>query len=344
MRTLAVVAFLFAPIVAWPQEITGRVVDSATGRGIAHAEVWTTNDYEWTDSMGAFAIKSSSYGRNDVAAKRNDYLERHRTVDIRVGIIGTATIVLHRAPPPCCALAGEWEVRLVLDSAGALVKQRPTARQVTGRMIFGPKIPAPYPPQPLPDDAIVEESGRNYVDVSPFFGGPVAPQVSTTIKRGEGPLLQEVVGSVAGGDLVDINTIPRVSHGGLALSGRIHGDSLIAGRWYERAYCCGATGHFTMRRVSHETPEVHDPLPPPPDSQGGAGRVRVRVWDESVGRYIVAFYGWRLSDGTRDFGILTADTRDGRGLEEVMLPGNYCGEKDWERTDVTVRVGEPCRN
>lgn len=48
--------------------------------------------------------------------------------------------------------------------------------------------------------------------------------------------------------MVTIDFIPRVSHGGVTMVGRIVDDS-VRGSWHQRSYCCGAWGTFIMWRT-----------------------------------------------------------------------------------------------
>ncbi|HEU4880766.1 MAG TPA: hypothetical protein VFT45_00935, partial [Longimicrobium sp.] len=52
---------------------------------------------------------------------------------------------------------------------------------------------------------------------------------------------------VFSGDSVEITLIPRISHGGVSMEGRVR-DGVVAGKWVQRAYAGGAVGTFEMRR------------------------------------------------------------------------------------------------
>jgi len=90
--------------------------------------------------------------------------------------------------------------------------------------------------------------GLHQVDFTPFFGGPVARDVSTSV-FGDGPdLFHEVQASIPAGDSVDITFIPRMSHGSLWLHGRIRADT-IRGMWWQAMFGRGARGRFVMTRT-----------------------------------------------------------------------------------------------
>jgi hypothetical protein len=253
---------------------------------------------------------------------------------------------------------------MVLDSANQMAP-RPTARIVEGRIIFSPTIPNPRPFDVMPpDDSAPMEYGRFYIDFRPFFGGPVARDVSTTIEGGTGgTLLKEAEGVVVTGDSVGIRLIPRMTHGSMGLAGKIRGDSIV-GSWVQSAYCCGARGRFVMRRLSHDPPQLHEPPPAPPappEDRRTWGSARVRVWEESAGHYVILGHTLHEPDGSWKSLYHTGGDPDGWGKTIELAPGQYgvvisdfpCGIKTWfllrkfeqrftvatgQLTDVTIRL------
>ena len=144
--------------------------------------------------------------------------------------------------PTATLLGGEWEVHFALDSSNPYLPP-PTARHVTGTVVFTDTAAT--------SDVIVEARrgwiARYHADFSPFFGTPIARDVSTSII---GPMDTDFMTRahwwIDGRTLVVILT-PQMSHGPVAFTGRLFGDSLH-GDWYQRAYCCGAYGRIVMRR------------------------------------------------------------------------------------------------
>jgi hypothetical protein len=322
--------------------IAGHIVDSATGRPIARAVVAAMPWGTVADSNGAFAFWGDKPGTDTVQASRIDYAKSSQAVSVMMHRTTYVDFRLRRLPPPCCRLLGQWRVSMVLDSANPMAP-RPKARRVEGYIAFGPSIPNPDPAFNIapPDDSAPMEYGRFSIDFRPFFGGQVAPDVSRTIFGGNGPtLLKEAEGVVVTGDSLYILLIPRMTHGSIWLTGRIRGDS-ITGTWAQSAYCCGATGHFAMLRVSHEPPAFHEPPPPaapvPPEDRTTWGKARVRVWEESEGRYVILGHQLHLPDGSWKSAYHTGGQLDGWGKTVELPPGEYgvvitdfpCGTKTW---------------
>jgi hypothetical protein len=99
-------------------------------------------------------------------------------------------------------------------------------------------------------DPTVDEFGEYRIDLRPFFGPDFAGSASYTVFEGrEGAdLLTEAEGHVYNDRQVEINFIPRLSHGGLSLGGVIRGDS-IRGTWFKREYGSRFEGSFVMKRA-----------------------------------------------------------------------------------------------
>jgi hypothetical protein len=249
------------------------------------------------------------------------------------------------------ALQGVWRLELTLDSAGAS-GPRPTQRIISGEIAFarfggdsayGRRAPS------------TDRFGRFDVDFTPFFGGRVASDVSTTIAapfdRG---LVTEATGELHSRDSVRIELIPRMSHGGLSLHGLFLGDS-ARGVWRLNAYCCGASGRFALRRESRDSPDIQPPprrQPPPPLDTTVLGKVRVRMWEVSQGRYVGIEHGL-LAGQSSKWAYHTSNDADGWGKAFWLKPGAYAIEirsypcrgqflslKHAEEHPFTVRVGE----
>ena len=225
-----------------------RVVDAATRKPVSDAYVstGTLGSMAVTDSAGWGCMRSLSEQAGTLEVSRTGY---H---DIRFVLIGaTGQLVRHevtfeRVEPPCCDLRGRWSVTFHLDKP-AEFHPNPSARTVTGEVSLGPRH---HPPEDGDDlDSLVRVArGLHAVDFTPFFEGPVARDVSTSI-FGSGPdLLREVTATIPSSDDVRIVFIPRMSHGSLSLDGRIRNDT-IRGEWVQNAMCCGARGRFKMHRI-----------------------------------------------------------------------------------------------
>jgi len=195
-------------------------------------------------------------------------------------------------------LDGRWRIVLTLDSAGR--DQQPTARTAVGVVALSRSYPRVFEQRGTPDPYVREVAGLHWVDLTPFFGSQIASDVSTSVSgRVDSLFARETEAAAFHGDSVHMDFIPRISHGGLSLAGRLRGDT-VAGIWIQRAYCCGAKGTFIMVRESSDA--GHLPLPPPPRVQARdtlpdsiGGRVFVRVWDEAQQRYLRGRHEFRLS-------------------------------------------------
>ncbi len=245
---------------AWAIDI--RVTDAVTASPVTDAEAWTGagGGMAVTDSSGRACIRALAAGAETLQVSRPGYRTASTVLTGVAGQVVTRVLLFHRVPDPCCDLRGRWRVSFHLESP-AERGPRPASRTVAGELELGPRI---LPMQPGDDiDSLVHVvRGLHHVDFSPFFGGPVGQDVSTSI-FGEGPdLLHEVRASVLMGDSVHVTFIPRMTHGSLSLAGRIRSDT-IRGRWVQNAYCCGARGTFIMTRAG---PADTTPFPSPSGS------------------------------------------------------------------------------
>jgi hypothetical protein len=158
-----------------------------------------------------------------------------------------------------------------------------------------------------------------------------------------------------GADSVTFEFSPRIDHGGLSLYGRLAGDS-ATGRWWQRAFGGGATGHFVMRRLSSRA--VHVALPPtppapPPFDTTQLGAFRVRIFDRASKRYFVTEYDLRVGPSWISADFRTGKGPDGWGPVVRREQGHFgvyikffqCGDKFWAldreiERPFTVRKGE----
>lgn len=240
---------------AWAAAV--HVTDSVTRKPVDNARVYSMPASGETDSLGWLCLRSLAEAAETFFVSRPGYRSDSVILNGIPGQVVRHELRFVRVPRPCCDLRGQWQITLHMDSAAAL-GPRPTARTVTGGVNLGPRY---QPPQEYDDlDSLVRiVRGLHQVDFKPFFGGPYARDVSTSI-FGDGPnLFYEVEAMVTAGDSVRITFIPRMSHGGLSLTGRIRSDT-IRGTWIQNAYCCGARGRFTMSRMGpvDTTPPVEN--------------------------------------------------------------------------------------
>ena len=231
--------------------VVGHVVEAETGRPLPFLVVSLDSfPFGMVDTTGYYEIPHVPQlpeGQHEVRIRSRPYLSQSKIFTLREGFTDTVDFALEYGPDACCRLEGAWAVTLKMDSA-ALVGPRPTARVTGGAILFADSLANDWL-RTGGDSRMTYEAGRFDVDLAPFFGGPFAQDVSTTVMGPGGPdLLREASGSVFSGDSVGITLIPRMTHGGLSLSGRILGDS-VTGDWIQNAYCCGAYGTFVMRRT-----------------------------------------------------------------------------------------------
>ncbi len=233
--------------------VVGRVFDDRTSKPLPRMVV-LLDDYPLsiTDSAGWYEVSLDRFmepGWHEINVGEAGFIEERRKAWMDRGTLDTIDLRLPRAPRPNARLRGEWRVSLVLKERGAL-GPTPTKREVSGMIAFRDTFPPVWPNRTAPDSFVTEEVGRYDIDLTPFFGGQIAKDVSsTTFGSTAGSFTIEATGSVFSQDSVHIDLIPRISHGGLSFVGRMRGDS-ITGNWTQRAYCCGARGTFVMRRVS----------------------------------------------------------------------------------------------
>jgi hypothetical protein len=230
--------------------LTGTVRDAQTGEPM-HANVIPEVGWEFAGPDGRFTVHYLQPGRQTVRVEQRGFIAETRTVELVPGQTTTLDVSLRRAPPPCCVLDGKWHVRFVLRSR-SLVGPEPRDSAVEGLLTFADSVPDPLHDRFPPPTNVRVENGLSDVDFTPFFGGRIARDVSTTVMGATGGnFAREMVGQVFNGDSVEITLIPRISHGGVSMWGRISGG-VVTGEWEQRAYAGGATGTFEMRREGPE--------------------------------------------------------------------------------------------
>jgi hypothetical protein len=192
-------------------------------------------------------MRSLAESPETLSVDRRGYQDQKVVIDGRIGELVRRDLQMLRVPAPCCDLRGRWHIEMQLDSP-AMMYKHPKGRAVSGDVTLGPRT---LPPEEGDDlDSLVRiVRGLHTVDFKPFFGGPVAPDVSRTIFGGGPDLFHEVRAEVPSGDSVSMTFIPRMTHGSIWFSGRLQGDT-VRGKWTQMAYAGGAEGHFVMTRLS----------------------------------------------------------------------------------------------
>jgi len=318
--------------------VVGVVVDDATGLPVRDASVFGEFTGGDTDSTGRFDVPHVPAGTQSLRVAKRGYVQTAIQATVHPPQETQVLVRLRRAPLPCCVLDGRWRIVLTLDSAGS--DQKPTARTAVGVVALSRTYPSPFEARGARDDQVSAVSGRHWVDLAPFFGSQIASDVSTTVFGSVDSLFaRETEAVIFHGDSVHIDFVPRISHGGLSLAGRLHGDT-IDGTWMQRAYCCGAAGTFSMVRESQDA--GHLPLPPPPRVRvrdtlpdSVAGRVFVRVWDEARQRYLTGRHGFRLARNRWISSFEHGSQPDGWGVPykthagrlQVLLEEFQCGSR-----------------
>ena len=231
---------------AWAIEV--HVTDAVTGKPVASADMWLVGSSlgaAVSDTSGYACFRSLASAEDTVEVSRRGYRRQVVVARGSAGEVVRRDVRFERVAPPCCDVRGRWSITMRLETPNPY--HTPTGRTVSGEVALGAQAVAPEPDDQL-DSLVHVVRGLHQVDFTPFFGGPVAREVSTSI-FGSGPdLLREVEASVMTADSVGITFIPRMSHGSLAFSGRIRGDT-IRGKWVQNAYSRGARGDFTMHRT-----------------------------------------------------------------------------------------------
>lgn len=343
----------------------GVVVEDSSGTPLAAVFVSSESRGSISDSAGTFHVPYLNAGRHQLVAQRHGYEATIANVTIMPPESTVVSIRMHRAQKPRFELEGRWHLELMLDSAG--VNQNPSARHAEGDLVLSHRFPSPWGQVGPVDPWVQTIEGLYELDLSPFWGQQVAPDVSTTVFGPTGPnFMKEASAATFNGDSLTIDFIPRISHGGISLSGRlIHRDTAV-GTWYQRAYCCGAYGRFRLWRISADPGPITVPpveRPRAPDTLAAAERadIRVRIWDDANNTYIKGFHALLLPDGGSKSVYTTGTEPEGWGRSFWLAPGSYairvtrypCGGEQYslkspimhpfvagagERTDIVIRL------
>jgi hypothetical protein len=230
--------------------IVGTVREAGTNQPLEGVFVSARYLGDQTQADGRFRIVYIDPGEVAVTAARRDLIETRKRVRVLATQETAVDLVIERSPPPCCRLAGTWSVRLVLREPGRLPVPRGT--EVAGVISFSADVPDPFPEarQRVPsDDRTLDEFGSYDVDLRSILGEDITRATSNTVFGGRpgSDILTEAEGFVHHRNAVAITLIPRMSHGGLSLTGTINSDE-VRGEWIKRDFAPGVAGTFLMRR------------------------------------------------------------------------------------------------
>ena len=232
-----------------PAQIVGRVTDAYSGAPLKDVSLSVDKaPFASTDSAGWYDLYWEA-GSHVISINERGFLSQELEHVFRAGTTDTLNVSLLRANPPCCHMEGKWRVELRRIPLG-VIRFRPFTKTISGEVYFSDTIPDPIGLRK--SYRSLDDRALGYFDVpfSRFFGSQIAADVSTTVVGGSPDTLErEVLASVFAGDSVELSFIPRVSHGGVTLLGRLKGDSVI-GTWYLRAYAVGSRGDFIMVRAN----------------------------------------------------------------------------------------------
>jgi hypothetical protein len=231
--------------------IVGVVRDAETAEPLQGVGVAAQYLGDQTNERGEFSIPYIDPGRVEVTASRRDMVDATVVTNVFAAKQARVDISIARAPDPCCTLEGTWLLQLVLDEPGTSPSSRGT--EVQGTLVFSRETPDPFPAATFrrpSDDSTLDEFGKYEIDLRPILGPDITRATSNTTFAGNpnSDILTEAVGYVHHTNQLEITLIPRMSHGGLSLTGTISGDH-AHGRWLKRDYAPTIYGSFTMRRT-----------------------------------------------------------------------------------------------
>jgi hypothetical protein len=180
-----------------------------------------------------------------IGARRRGYREAWQAVVLNRPDTIIMNFELERAQPPCCTLAGSWRLALRLVEP---VPEPGHTDSAIGTITFADSFPAAWP-EAVRDSMVRDENGRFDLDYSALVASVGNREASTSWFGPLGPsFAKEAEAELFDHDSVSITLIPRLSHGGLTLWGRLR-DRMIAGEWALNSGCCLVRGVFTMRQV-----------------------------------------------------------------------------------------------
>jgi hypothetical protein len=230
--------------------IVGTIREAGTNQPLEGVFVSAQYLGDRTDTNGQFRIYYIKPGEVEVTAWRRDLIEARGRVRVFAARETPIELGIRRSPPRCCRLAGTWSVRLVLRKPGQLPIPRGT--EVVGTITFNADTPDPFPERNRrapSTDSTIDEFGTYDIDLRRILGEDITRATTNTIFPGRpgSDILKEAEGFVHHRDKIDITLIPRMSHGGISLTGKINRGK-IRGEWIKRDHAPTISGTFVMRR------------------------------------------------------------------------------------------------
>ena len=228
--------------------LVGRIFDAQSGRPLAGAVLFVYSESATTDRAGRYTIPQQSFVNADfsVVVEKAGYLPQHFSFPYRRGTTETRDIRLLPSPVPCCSLVGAWTVRLRLDS---LADGFRSDRELQGTFEFHDSLSTSglsfYPPQS--DQWHSASPGLASFDFSLFFGAPIVPGTTTSVGPVDERFGRELTGVVFAGDSLIVRVVPRCTHCGFVLKGKIDCDS-ATGVWSDNGHSFHGGGRFVMKR------------------------------------------------------------------------------------------------
>jgi hypothetical protein len=226
--------------------LNGKVVSQETGLPLPGVFVHFDDQSEISDEAGLFTMEILNSAAITVEASRPDMITSRQFANVVSGNTTNITFRLAKAAPPCCRLEGNWHLTLVLDRGSPTVAN---AKILTGTVRFRSALWGRFFGHVTSEIYAKNEFGDYDVDLRPFFGEDFERWVMQSEGWGASNMLKEASGAVRSGDLVDIQFVPRLSHGGLDLDGKISKNGTIRGIWLRRSYAPTLGGHFIMTRI-----------------------------------------------------------------------------------------------
>lgn len=230
--------------------IVGTIREADTNQPLEGVSVSAQYLGDRTDASCRFRIELIEPGDVEVTAWRRDLIEARGRVRVFAAREAPIELSVRRSPPPCCRLAGTWSLQVMRRRPGLLSILRRT--EVVGTITFSADTPDPLPERKLrapSSDPTIDEFGTYDIDLRPVLGEDITRATSNTVFPGQpgSDILKEAAAFVHHRDQVEITLIPRMSHGGISLTGTIHGAT-IRGEWIKRDYAPTISGTFLMRR------------------------------------------------------------------------------------------------
>jgi hypothetical protein len=232
--------------------LVGTITAAETGEPLPGAFVSSQFFGDDTDESGEYKVIYLDPGTEVISASRRDRKTQSVEIEFVAGKSTKRDFVLELATPACCALEGEWEIELRITDDRRSPESLPdeVANTVAGTLRFSDVFKDPLLDKSEYEDSINDEFGEYKIDLTPFFGENITASVSNTIFPGSNQLdiLTQAMGMIYDGNRVSIDFIPRMSHGGISLSGIISENEVVEGRWVKRDLAVMLSGEFSMKR------------------------------------------------------------------------------------------------